>query len=221
MKEYELYSNIKTPKNMNIVLRIDGRNFHNLSKNLNLKKPYDSKFSKLMRDICLDLYNEFSPLFIYTFSDEISILLSNIPFSSRIEKLNSVFASYTSSSFMLNQKKYFNYDKLVSFDSRIIPLVNEDVFKYFKWRQDEAWRNCINAYGIWMLNKLYSKKEANGKFKGLNSNDIHDLLFNNGINLNDLPVWQKRGLGVYENKIDCNLDLFNEKFFTNILKNNG
>ena len=73
LKDYEIYSNLKVPKGSNIVLRLDGRKFHTLAKTLNLEKPYDSNFAKLMIEVCKDLFNEFSPKFIYTFSDEINI----------------------------------------------------------------------------------------------------------------------------------------------------
>lgn len=52
-----------------------------------------------MVKVSKDLFNEFAPVFIYTFSDEISILLDNIPFNGRIEKINSVVASFAASSF--------------------------------------------------------------------------------------------------------------------------
>ncbi len=196
MKEYEVYGDLKVPINSKIILRLDGRSFHSLAKNLNLKKPYDKDFAKLMVKVSKDLFNEFAPRFIYTFSDEISILLNNIPFNGRIEKTNSVIASFAASSFTYNLDKQIG--KAVAFDSRIIPITNEDIPKYFKWRQDEAWRNCINAYGIYTLKSKYSDEVANKKIKGLKSNDIHELLFKEGINLNDVDNWQKRGIAIYK-----------------------
>ncbi|MBQ6813260.1 MAG: guanylyltransferase [Methanobrevibacter sp.] len=249
MKDYEIYSNLKVPKNSRIILRLDGRKFHSLSRYLGLQKPYDDNFSKLMANVSEDIFREFSPKFIYTFSDEISILLDEVPFNGRIEKLNSVFSSLASASFtyyLLNDfKGEFNIDNLkedersvifpVSFDSRVIPINVEDICDYFKWRQDEAWRNCINTYGIWALNEKYSKEESNQRIRGLKSNEIHDLLFDMGINLNDVDTWKKRGIGLYKkyNKIegfnpvkkektvsnhseiytDYNLELFNKKYF--------
>ena len=84
MKDYEIYSNLQVPKGSNIILRLDGRNFHTLSKTLNLEKPYDFNFARLMIEVCKVLLNDFSPKFIYTFSDEINILLSEIPFSNSV-----------------------------------------------------------------------------------------------------------------------------------------
>ena len=99
MKKYEIYSQLTvSPSNM-IILRLDGRGFHKLTDNLNLTKPYDEKFRDIMINTAKQVLNEFQPYFIYTFSDELNILLKEIPFKGRIEKLNSVFASYTSSVF--------------------------------------------------------------------------------------------------------------------------
>ena len=68
--------------------------------------------------------------------------------------------------------------------------------------------------------------------------DIHELLFKNGINLNDVATWKKRGIGVYrKNKkitgynkkeekeqisyrsfihVDCNLPIFSKEFFNEL-----
>ena len=246
MKDYEIYSNLKIPKGSNIILRLDGRKFHTLSRKLNLEKPYDFNFSSLMVEVSKDIFREFSPKFIYTFSDEISILLDEIPFGGRLEKLDSVFASIASGSFtyhFMNNLDNFNVefdDDLksvilpISFDSRVVP-VGSNVLDYFKWRQDESWRNCVNAYGIWALNKEYSSEIANSKIKGLKSGDIHQLLFERGINLNDVETWKKRGIGIYKKSyeiegfnpvknektqstrhklyVDWDLELFNKDFF--------
>ena len=103
---------------------------------------------------------------------------------------------------------------------------------------DECWRNCINGYGIWALKKEYDKEEANEKIKGLKSNEIHDMLFEKGINLNDVDTWKKRGIGVYKKSweiegfnpkkqektvstrsevfADYELDIFSKEFFDNL-----
>jgi tRNA(His) guanylyltransferase len=220
MKEYEIYSDLKTPLCSKTILRLDGRSFHTLSSNLNLSKPYDEKFSKVMSNVCEDIFKELSPSFIYTFSDEINILLDNMLFSGRIEKLNSVFSSFASSSFTFNLNKYFNSDNIkpISFDSRIIPITSNEIYKYFKWRQDEAWRNCVNGYGIWSLKKEFPDEIANEKINGLKFQDIHELLFNKGINLNNVPTWQKRGIGIYKNNngemiTDFEIPKFSNDFF--------
>ncbi|WP_407375664.1 tRNA(His) guanylyltransferase Thg1 family protein [Methanobrevibacter sp.] len=201
MKEYEVYSSLRVPKNSKIIMRLDGRSFHNLARDLELTKPYDEDFYKVMSEVCSDLFKEFSPLFAYTFSDEISLLFDKLPFDGRIEKINSVIASFTSSSFVINYNCQFK--KPPAFDSRIIPINGSDILKYFKWRQDECWRNCVNSHGISFLKSKYSNSEANDKINGMNLSDIHEMLFENGINLNDIETYKKRGIGVYRknNKI--------------------
>lgn len=56
----------------------------------------------------------------------------------------------------------------------------------------------INAYGIHILKSKYGDKVANEKIKGLKSSDIHELLFREGINLNDEDNWKKRGIAIYK-----------------------
>lgn len=236
MKDYEVYSSLKVPKNSKIIIRLDGRSFHTLARDLDLTKPYDENFYRVMSEVCRDLYEEFSPLFVYTFSDEISLLFDKLPFDGRIEKINSVIASFTSSSFVIHYNTDFK--KPPAFDSRIVPINDEVILKYFRWRQDESWRNCVNSHGISYFKSKYPNNVAHEKINGMKLNDIHELLFQNGINLNDVDTYKKRGIGVYrknkkivgfnkkENKdqtsyrsyvyIDWKLPKFSEKFFKEI-----
>lgn len=249
MKECEIFSNLKVPCGSKIILRLDGRGFYRLSKILRLKKPYDQHFVEAMVNTAKDVFREFSPTFIYTFSDEFNILLDDILFAGRIEKLNSVFASFLATSFFQNlikkKFKYFatvdEYDNdlpLISFDSRIIPLPCELLTHYFRSRQDEAWRNCLNGYAYWTLREEMDKEEAMQYLMGLKSSGIHDLLFKRNINISEVPAWQRRGIGIYKEegvikgynplqgkevystrkKIISNWDLprFNKEFFENM-----
>ena len=183
MKDYEVYSSLKVPKNSKVIVRLDGRAFHKLASDLKLVKPYDRNFYQVMAVVCEDLFREFSPSFVYTFSDEISLLLNNIPFDGRIEKINSVMAGFASSSFVIHYD--VDFKKPPAFDSRIIPINDEDILDYFRWRQDESWMNCVNSHGISYLKTKYSNNEANDKINGMKLNEIHELLFQNGINLNE------------------------------------
>ena len=237
MKEFEVYSSLKVPKNSKIIVRLDGRSFHKLAKDLNLAKPYDDGFYKVMANVCEDLFKEFSPILVYTFSDEISLLMDKIPFDGRIEKINSVIASFAASSFVIHYD--VDFKKPPSFDSRVIPISDCDVLRYFRWRQDESWKNCIASYGIAFLKSKYPNNEANDKINGLKSNEIHELLYQNGINLNDVETYKKRGIAVYrKNKkvvgfnkkehmeqvsyrsytyVDWEVPKFSEEFFDNMI----
>ena len=236
MKEFEVYSSLRVPKNSKIIIRLDGRSFHKLARDLKLVKPYDDNFYNVISEVCRDLFEEFSAQFVYSFSDEISLLLDNVPFDGRVEIIDSVMASFAASSFVMHYDVEFK--KPPAFDSRIIPVGDGDILDYFRWRQDESWRNCVNSHGIAYLKSKYSNSQANDKIKGMNLSDIHEFLFANGINLNDVETYKKRGIAVYrknkkvtgfnkkENKnqvsyrsyiyADWELPIFSEKFFKDI-----
>lgn len=213
MKKYEIFSDLKVPYSSKIVIRADGRSFSRLTSHLKLKKPYDLDFVKIMVNTCQDFFKEFSPSFLYTFSDEINILMDEIPFAGRLEKINSIFASFIAGSFtcrLLKDERFFklfeNRSVLpcaqpVSFDCRIIPLNQDLVIDYFKNRQNEAWRNCLNGYVYWTLRKEYGKEEASQILIKKKSSEIHDLLFEKGVNIGEAPLWQRRGVGIYREKV--------------------
>ncbi len=231
MRECEIFSSLKVPCGSKILLRLDGRGFYKLSKQMDLEKPYDPLFVNAMVNSAVEIFKEFSPAFIYTFSDEINILLADIPFSGRIEKLDSVFASFTANSFFKNlidakirgrddeneklkkveldifKQDLFKDIKTISFDCRIIPLSSEMVFEYFKERQDEAWRNCINGYAYWTLRNEMDQEESMKILNGLKADKIHDILFKRGINIGEVPVWQRRGVALY--KVDKKVKGYN------------
>jgi tRNA(His) guanylyltransferase len=248
MKDCEIFSKLRVPCGSKIIIRADGRNFSNLSNELELDKPYDKFFANLMVDVCSDFFREFSPLLIFTFSDEINILLSEIPFKGRVEKLDSVFASFITGSFTKNINKYlinFNKDdisdlKPVSFDSRVIPLSENEVVEYFKNRQNETWRNCLNGYSYWKLKNEYGKSRAVEILDKKKSSQLHEILFERGLNITDIPQWQRRGIGLYKKEIpktgynpinkekvtstrlrihkDWEMPLFDTEFFTKLFQ---
>ncbi|MGZ4857076.1 MAG: tRNA(His) guanylyltransferase Thg1 family protein, partial [Methanobacteriaceae archaeon] len=200
-------SSLRVPYGSYIVIRLDGRNFSQLSRKLGLKKPFDLEFFQNLLQAACHLYKEFSPNLIYVFSDEINLLLEHIPFAGRLEKINSVFASFLSGSLtreIIKTDKFIKglkESKPISFDSRIIPLSEEGVIQYFQERQKEAWRNCLNGYAYWTTRKDYSKREAMDLLHKKKSKKLHDILFKKGINMAHLPTWQRRGVGIYKKKV--------------------
>ncbi|WP_456327341.1 tRNA(His) guanylyltransferase Thg1 family protein [Archaeoglobus sp.] len=186
-KGRELYAHLLSPNVF--ILRIDGRNFTNVLKDF--EKPYDIRFARAMVETCKEIMREFNPAFAYTFSDEVSFLLRDL-FGCRVEKVNSIIASEFSS--RLSLKLGFP----VSFDSRIIYVSFDEIADYLKWRQDECWRNHINSYAFYTLLKEIGDRRKTQEFlTGKKSSEIHDLLFERGINVSKTPTWQRRGILLY------------------------
>ena len=79
MKNCEIFSSLKVPCTYNIVLRLDGRNFSQLSRKLEFEKPYDIEFMKIIAESSCQLFIRVQPRFIYTFSDEVNLLLGKYP----------------------------------------------------------------------------------------------------------------------------------------------
>jgi len=197
MKDHEIYSNLRVVAPC--FIRADGRNFRKTLTNLKCEQPYDLRFVRIMVDTS-ELFiraSGLSPTLAFTFSDEINLLFYKMPFSGRVEKLNSVSASYISSAFTLKMP----LNAPIAFDCRAIPLSPDDIPSYLVWRQAEAWRNHTNAYGYYCLRKAGSNaREAHEKIRYMSSSEIHELVFMHGVNLAKTPAWQRRGILVYKER---------------------
>jgi tRNA(His) 5'-end guanylyltransferase len=69
---------------------------------------------------------------------------------------------------------------------------------YFRWRQADAARCALNGWTYWTLRKAgQSVAQATASLKGKTVAEKNELLFQTGINFNDLPLWQRRGTGLY------------------------
>ncbi|RXA20413.1 tRNA 5'-guanylyltransferase [Methanosarcina sp. MSH10X1] len=191
MKNREIYAEMRCIPP--VVVRADGRNFKNTLSGLGFRKPYDQAFARAMADT-VELFikkSGLSPLFAYTFSDEISFLFMELPFEGRVEKIDSVLASFLGSALTIK----LQLEEPVAFDSRIVVLQKEEIPAYFHWRQLEAWRNFVASWGYYTLrNEGINKTEASKYLKGKKEWEIHEMLFERGINLAALPAWQRRGV---------------------------
>jgi len=180
-----------------IVARIDGRSFTRLTKEVHqFESPYDIRFRDFMVETVKHLMDcGFRTVYGYTQSDEISLLLdlNDDTFQRKQRKLNSVLAGEASARFSLL------LGDIGAFDCRLCQLPNERlVVDYFRWRSEDAQRNALNAYCYWTLRKEgETASGASKKLSGLSVAGKNELLFQKGINFNDLPNWQKRGVGVY------------------------
>lgn len=180
-----------------LAVRIDGRNFTKLTKETcKFEAPFDVRFRDSMIDTVKHLMGcGFRIVYGYTQSDEISLLFhpEDTTFGRKTRKINSVLAGEASAFFSLR------LGVPACFDCRVIPLPNlECVRDYFSWRQEDAHRNSLNAHCYWLLRREgLTAQEATRQISGKTVAFKNELLFSRNINFNELPNWQKRGVGLY------------------------
>ena len=69
---------------------------------------------------------------------------------------------------------------------------------YFRWRSEDAYCNALNSHCYWKLREEGEDAvTATKRLSGLSVVAKNEFLFQHGINFNDLPAWQKRGIGIY------------------------
>ncbi|KAF0815349.1 hypothetical protein IGB42_00430 [Andreprevotia sp. IGB-42] len=180
-----------------IVVRLDGRSFTRNTKEVwQFDAPFDTRFRDLMLDTTEHLMNcGFGVVYGYTESDEISLLLrqDEATFGRKTRKLMSILAGEASARFTLS------LGQMASFDARICELPSAAlVLDYFRWRHEDAHRNALNAHCYWLLRgQGQAPQAASDEIVGLSTAEKNEFLFQNGINFNGLPAWQKRGMAVY------------------------
>lgn len=198
MRTYEQSLDQVLLPDMYMVARLDGRGFTKLTKEVcKYETPFDVRFRDIMVNTTKALMNcGFRVIYAFTESDEISLLFdkNEDAFGRKVRKYNSTLAGEASAAFSLEQ------GMVATFDCRMIPLPNaERVEDYFRWRQEDANRNALNAHCYWMLRKEgKSVHAATSELKGKGAAFKNELLFSRGINYDKLPSWQKRGVGLWK-----------------------
>jgi tRNA(His) guanylyltransferase len=197
MRVYETAHDHCVLPGMHMVARIDGRSFSQLTRvSEKLDAPYDVRFRDCMVATLEHLVTSagFSVLFGYTQSDELSLLFKKDEslFGRKLRKYLSVLAGEASAKFSLT------LGALGAFDARISQFPStDDVVDYFRWRNEDAHRNALNGHSYWLLRRQgLDDHAATEKLKGVSVADRNELLFRAGINFNEVPAWQRRGIAV-------------------------
>lgn len=185
-----------------MVARLDGRGFTRLTKEVcEFETPYDEKFRDIMIETVKELFDcGFKIIYGFTESDEISLLFSpdEDTFGRKVRKYNSTLAAEASAVFSLA------LGRAATFDCRMVPLPNiERVQDYFLWRQEDAHRNSLNSHCYWMLRREgKTAGQATNELEGKSISYKNELLFSMGINYDQLPLWQKRGCGLWKERYE-------------------
>ncbi len=198
MRELEYFHHLRLLPGAWAVVRVDGRAFSRFTERF--EKPFDIQFHQYMLQAAIALLENLQGIYAYTESDEISVLLPRDwdLFDRSWEKVISISASIAAAAFTEAAKV------AVHFDSRVwLGTDQSQVADYFSWRQADATRCALNGWCYWMLRKQgESARKATALLEGKSVGFKNELLFQNGINFNDLPLWQRRGTGLYWEKYE-------------------
>jgi tRNA(His) guanylyltransferase len=188
MRRLESYHSLRVPDEAITIIRVDGRSFTSLIKELKYTRPFDREFSEAMQTVAEGMLKEFSGAYAYTQSDEISIMLppESQLFDRCLEKLVSITASFAASEFSMvatRLKGVAGRSRPVCFDSRVL-VVNtyEQAEDYFRWRQSDATRNYLNSLAYWTSRAEGNSPRQSGKmFEGTSPKYKLDYLEGAGI----------------------------------------
>jgi tRNA(His) 5'-end guanylyltransferase len=204
MKGYEGISRHYLSKRIPVIVRIDGKAFHTVTRK-SFGKKWSQDFTSMMVETAKAVQKEMSGCSIaYCQSDEITFLITDYKtistspwFDYNVQKLSSVSASIAASTFSLL------HGKAVSFDGRSFSIPQDEVANNFIWRQQDATRNAIQMAGY----EYFSHKQLKNK----SCNDIQEMLFaEKGINFNDYPTIRKRGFCIINGKLDNEIPIFSK-----------
>ena len=215
MKKAEDTFRFKVPPRSPLIIRIDGKAFHSLTKRC--KRPSDTDVVDCMEATAKELCSKISSVKLaYVQSDEISLLVTPYEdfntqawFDGNIQKIVSISASIASTTFTkksleikdsIDKKDilYCNaYEKFGNtpalFDSRIFTLPENDIVNYFLWRQQDATRNSVQM----LARSLFSHKECNNK----NCTELKNMcIVQKNINWESTPTSFKRGFCIIKKK---------------------
>lgn len=186
---YENRTRYFLPRRTYTIVRVDGKAFHHFTRDL--LKPWDPRLNASMWAAAERLCQEAQGACLgYVQSDEISVLLQDFQqpmteawFDGNIQKIASVSASIVTAAF----NAVSTIGRSAHFDARVFTIPDPvEVENYFIWRQKDAERNSLSAFA----RTVYSDTELHGK----SMSAIHEMLHMKGLNWNDLPSAQKRGV---------------------------
>lgn len=214
--QYEIRTRYYLPRRTFTILRLDGCHFHTYTRGL--KKPFDDWLSEDIDNAIIAMLPQIQgAVFVYTQSDEISVLLTDFTtpqtdawFDGNLQKISSVAASIMTAEF--NRLRYARY--IWDTDNKAMTMVtkngngkwnfiNECSTAYFDCRAftipDRVevmnyfrWRqqDCVRNSVSMVAQANFSHKELHGKSQSM----MHEMLHQKGVNwATDFTDGEKNG----------------------------
>ncbi len=206
------------------VVRIDGKGFTKFTRAHGFSKPNDSEGLHLMNAAACAVMREFPFDIVLGFgqSDEYSFVFrrDSLIYKRRMSKLLSLVVSYFTGWYVRLWSAYFPGVELQwvpAFDGRCVLYPNERVLRdYLAWRQVDVHVNCQYNTCYWMLYReeidkagggggdgveeidVGVGKRVQGMLKGTMTSDKNEIMFQRGVNYNNLPpMWRKGSVCVW------------------------
>eukprot|EP00388_Colpodella_angusta_P005283 GDKJ01016448.1.p1 GENE.GDKJ01016448.1~~GDKJ01016448.1.p1 ORF type:complete len:341 (-),score=79.85 GDKJ01016448.1:100-1122(-) len=201
------------------VVRIDGRGFTKFTEEHSFVKPNDIRGIDLMNAAAIEVMREFKDIVIsYGESDEYSFVFTRSTdlWNRRSDKILSSVVSLFSAAYIMHWPNHFpdtKMKRLPMFDGRVVCYpTDQNLRDYMSWRQVDCHINNLFNTTFWTLvNELESefkainpeesaakrssraRAEAQQKLLPTFSADKNEMLFQRGINYNNLPPVFKKG----------------------------
>lgn len=206
MKSYEDYFSSLKVEDEIMYVRLDGRAFSKLTKDL--EKPSSVLFIHAMKNVVVDLVSHTPAICGFTQSDEISLVYAKnkkneetqLFFDGKLEKVTSVLAGLATASFcnflVGNNNRNLLY-KLPHFDCRVVGFnfdEIEEVINAFVWRWKDGTRNAIQA----VAQSKFSAKQLHGK----SVTEQLAMLENINVSMDEYPSDFRYGSFFYKKTID-------------------
>jgi tRNA(His) guanylyltransferase len=192
-REREWFHARTVPPGAWAVIRTDGRGFSALTEE-HFAKPFDERMRQHMLAAATALMTDFGAVYGCTHSDEISVALppQSQLFGRGLEKLVSVSAGICSAAFTAGAGLPAHFDSRVWIGTSVA-----DVADYFSWRQSDAARAALSSWCYWTLRQAgVSARRVTSELNGASTAAQNELLHRHGVNFNDIPLWQRRGIGL-------------------------
>lgn len=195
-QNYEAPARHLLVRRMPVIIRVDGRAFHTLTRHF--QEPFDQKFIDSMHVASIQLAGEMQGFKLgYIQSDEASFVLTDYDnlntdawfgyVKSKVESISAAMMTFAFARCM----RLAGVNDTVMFDARAFNIPEDEVANYFLWRAKDWHRNSVSMYA----RAHFSHRELYGK----RIYDMHEML--HGINRNwstDLTDEEKNGTFIFD-----------------------
>jgi tRNA(His) 5'-end guanylyltransferase len=181
------------------IIRLDGRDFHTITEDMSFERPFNLEFAlSLVKAGKAVFRNKIRPLFAYLVSDEINFIYSEEVILGHLDKnLDKISHSLSGqvSKIFCNVIGYLPRRKMPFFDWNAFRTDRSGMLLYLTERQEWAYLNFLRGYAFWIkISSGLTSMQARESLQGLDSPALRDLINSSCIDLEELPLWQHRGI---------------------------